>query len=63
MAVLIRNTVQARGQEGIDFLLNDMLPKVGCPPEMAQELVNHLRTQQSRDFRKTFTSFIRAMKA
>lgn len=63
MAMVLRNTVQARGQEGIDFLLNDMLPKIGCPPNVAQTLVEHLRTQQSKDFRKTFTDFIRAMRS
>lgn len=63
MAMVLRNTVQARGQEAIDYLLNDLLPKLGCPPDVAQALVEQLRTQQSKDFRKTFTEFIRAMRS
>ncbi|KAL1411126.1 pre-tRNA nuclear export protein [Vanrija albida] len=63
IAIVIRNMLQARGQEGVDFLLNDMLPKLQCPPEMAQQFVNSLRTQQSKDFRKTFADFIKVMRS
>lgn len=63
IAMLLRNTLQARGQEAIDFLLNDLLPKMQCPPNIAHELMQSLRTQQSKDFRKTFSDFIRAMKS
>lgn len=63
IAMLLRNTLQARGQEAIDFLLGDLLPKMQCPPNIANELIQSLRTQQSKDFRKTFTDFIRAMKS
>ncbi|TXT13691.1 hypothetical protein VHUM_01058 [Vanrija humicola] len=63
IAIVIRNMLQARGQEGVDFLLGDMLPKLQCPPEMAQQFVNSLRTQQSKDFRKTFAEFIKVMRS
>jgi exportin-T len=63
MAAVLRNVVTARGQEGIDFLLGDMLPKIGCPPDMAQQLIERLRTQPARDFRKTYADFIKAMRS
>lgn len=63
MAAVLRNMVTARGQEGIDYLLGDMLPKIGCPPDMAQGLVERLRTQPAKDFRKTFAEFIKAMRS
>lgn len=63
VAMLLRNTLQARGQEAVDFLLNELLPKMQCPPNIANELIQSLRTQQSKDFRKTFSDFIRAMKS
>ncbi|WWD20310.1 exportin-T [Kwoniella shandongensis] len=61
-AILVRNTVQARGQEALDFLLNDLMPKLNCPPDIAAQFVNGLRTQTSKDFRKTFSEFIKAMR-
>lgn len=61
--MLLRNTLQARGQEAIDFLSADLLPKFGCPAEITQQLITSLRTQQSRDFRKTFADFIKMMKS
>ncbi|WVO13893.1 exportin-T [Cryptococcus depauperatus] len=61
-AVLVRNTVQARGQETIDFLLNDLLPKLQCPPEIANQFINSLTSQQAKDFKKTFMEFIKAMR-
>lgn len=60
--MLLRNSVAARGQEALSFLTNDMLPKINCPPQVAEQLVNSIKTQQSRDFRKTFVDFIRALK-
>lgn len=59
----MRNTVQARGQEAIDFLLNDHLPRLGCPNDLAQQFVLAVTTQQSKDFRKTFGEFVKAMRA
>lgn len=61
IAMLIRNMVSARGQEGIDFLSNELLPKL-TTPEIAAQLVQSLRTQQSRDFRKTFVDFIKTVR-
>ncbi|WVQ79178.1 exportin-T [Cryptococcus sp. DSM 104549] len=61
-ANLVRNTVQARGQEAIDYMLNDLLPKLNCPPEMANQLMASLTTQQSKDFKKTFAEFIKAVR-
>lgn len=63
MANVLRNMVTARGQEGVDYLLGDALPKIGCPPDMAQGLVERLRTQPTKDFRKTYAEFIKAMRA
>lgn len=63
ISIVLRNLLHARGQEGIDYLLTDLLPKLQCPPEMAQQLVQHLQSQQSKDFRKTFTEFIKAMRS
>lgn len=62
IAMVIRNMVQARGKEGLEYLVSDMLPKLGCSPEMAQQFVQSLRTQQSRDFRKTFLEFVKAIR-
>ena len=61
--MLIRNTVQARGQESIDFLLNDQLPKINCPPDVAEKLVTGVKTQQARDFRKTFADFVKLFRS
>lgn len=61
--MLLRNTLQARGQEAIDFLLTDLLPKLQCPPDFANQLIQSLRTQQAKDFRKTFADFIKAIKS
>ncbi|KAL7425109.1 pre-tRNA nuclear export protein [Cryptotrichosporon argae] len=63
IAMLLRSTVQARGQQAIDYLLTDLLPRLQCPSAMAQQLIEALRTQQAKDFRKTFADFVRAMKA
>ncbi|RXK35182.1 hypothetical protein M231_07553 [Tremella mesenterica] len=63
IAMLLRNVLQARGQEGVQFLLNDLLPGINCPPQIANQLVEKLRTEQSKDFRKTFADFIKAMKS
>nr|XP_019043552.1 exportin-T [Kwoniella bestiolae CBS 10118]OCF22482.1 exportin-T [Kwoniella bestiolae CBS 10118] len=62
MAALVRSTAQARGQEAINFLLNDLLPRLNCPPDIANQFVNSLRTQQAKDFRKTYTEFVKAMR-
>ena len=61
ISMLVRNTVTARGQEGIDYLTNEFLPKVASP-QVAAQLVQSLRTQQSRDFRKTFVEFIKTIR-
>lgn len=44
-------------------MLDNLLPKIQCPPEVAQQLMNSLRTQPSRDFRKTFVEFIKMLKS
>ncbi|WWC92796.1 uncharacterized protein L201_007755 [Kwoniella dendrophila CBS 6074] len=62
MAGLVRSTAQARGQEAIDFLLSDLLPRLGCPPDIANQFVNSLKTLQAKDFRKTYTEFVKAMR-
>ena len=62
ISILIRNTVQARGQEAIDYLLNDLFPKLECPPEYANQLVQSLKTQQAKDFRHTFVDFTKALR-
>ncbi|BEJ16561.1 hypothetical protein CspHIS471_0511660 [Cutaneotrichosporon sp. HIS471] len=63
MAGVLRNVATARGQEGIDFLIGDMLPKIGCPASMAQQFIERLRTQPAKDFRKTYAEFIKAMRS
>ncbi|OCF35216.1 exportin-T [Kwoniella heveanensis BCC8398] len=62
MAGLVRNTAQARGQEALDFMSNDLLPRLGCPPDIAGQFINSLKTQQAKDFRKTYGDFVRAMR-
>ncbi|WWC73701.1 exportin-T [Kwoniella pini CBS 10737] len=62
MAGLVRSTAQARGQEAIDYMNTDLLPRLGCPPNIANEFINKLKTQQARDFRKTFIEFVKAMR-
>ena len=62
LSMVLRNTVAARGQEAVDYMLNDLLPKLQCPPDVAEQLVGSLRTQQSRVFRKTFLDFIKALR-
>ena len=63
IATLLRNALSARGQEAIDFLVNGLLPKLQCPPDFAQQLIESLRTQQAKDFRKTFADLIKALKS
>lgn len=62
MAMLLRNTLQARGLEFVEFLKGDLLPKMNCPPAYSDELIKQLRTQQAKDFRKTFAEFLKAVK-
>jgi exportin-T len=62
IAMLLRNTLMARGQEAIDFLVSELLPKMNCPANVAAGLVESLRTQQAKDFRKTFAEFIKVVK-
>ena len=63
VAILIRNTVQARGQEAVDYLQTDLLPKLQCPPEYAKQLIDSLKVQQSKDFRHTFNDFLKALRS
>ena len=63
LANLLRNSVVARGQESLDFLLGDLLPRIQCPPTVAEQLVLSLRSQQAKDFRKTFVEFIKALRS
>lgn len=60
IAILLRNTAQARGQEAIDFLLRDFLPRINCPEQYANQLISSMRTEPARDFRKTFADFCKA---
>ena len=62
MAMLLRNTLQARGLECVEFLRTDLLPKMNCPQNYADELIKQMRTQQARDFKKTFADFVKALK-
>ena len=62
MAMLLRNTLQARGVEMVDFLKGDLLPKMNCPQNYADELIKQMRTQQARDFKKTYGDFLKAVK-
>jgi exportin-T len=59
---LLRDILMARGQEGIDFLLTFLTSKQ-CPLPAAQELVRRMRSEILRDFRKTFSDFIKDWKA
>ncbi|KAJ9110463.1 hypothetical protein QFC19_001589 [Naganishia cerealis] len=59
---LLRDILIARGQEGIDFLLTFLASKQ-CPLPAAQELVRRMRSEILRDFRKTFSDFIKDWKA
>lgn len=63
IAMVLRNSLQARGQEAVDYLLTDLLPKLSCPPDIANQLVTSMRSQQSKDFKKTFADFIKAMRS
>lgn len=60
--MLLRNTIQARGQEAIDFLQGDLLPRIGCPEQYSTQLVNSMRTEPSKDFRKTYADFCKALR-
>ncbi|WVR08059.1 hypothetical protein IAU60_005105 [Kwoniella sp. DSM 27419] len=62
MAGLVRNTAQARGQEAIDFMLNDLLPRLGCPADIANQFIASLKTQPAKDFRKTHAELVKAMR-
>ncbi|KAJ9097300.1 hypothetical protein QFC21_004969 [Naganishia friedmannii] len=59
---LLRDILIARGQEGIDFLLTFLTSKQ-CPLPAAQELVRRMRSEILREFRKTFSDFIKDWKA
>jgi hypothetical protein len=58
---LLREIMIARGQEGIDFLLTFLTSKQ-CPLPAAQELVRRMRSEILRDFRRTFSDFIKDWK-
>ncbi|KAI9638936.1 armadillo-type protein [Dioszegia hungarica] len=62
ISMLLRNTVQARGQEAIDFLATDMLPRLNCPADYTNQLIQSIRTEPSKDFRKTFADFCKALR-
>ena len=62
MAMVLRNTLQARGLEMVDFLRTDLLPKMNCPQSYADELIKQMRVQQARDFKKTYADFLKAVK-
>ncbi|WWC65824.1 uncharacterized protein I303_108446 [Kwoniella dejecticola CBS 10117] len=62
MATLVRSTAQARGQEAITFMTADLLPRLGCPADIADRFITSLKTQQAKDFRKTFAEFVKAMR-
>ncbi|GHJ86694.1 hypothetical protein NliqN6_3096 [Naganishia liquefaciens] len=59
---LLREIMMARGQEGIDAILTFLTSKQ-CPLPAAQELVRRMRSEILRDFRRTFSDFIRDWKA
>jgi exportin-T len=62
ISMLLRNTVQARGREAIDFLATDMLPRLNCPADYTNQLIQSIRTEPSKDFRKTFADFCKALR-
>jgi exportin-T len=69
VAMLIRNMVSARGKEGIEYLSTQALPSLAPHAAAAatltpanDTLIQALRTQQSRDFRKSFVDYIKFLK-
>jgi exportin-T len=49
-----------RGVEFQNFLLQVLLPNLGCPPEVIQQYVHHLDKSPVKQFQDFFKNFIRA---
>lgn len=62
IAVLLRNTLEARGQEAVEYLLNDLLPKMRCPSETANQLIQQFTTLQAKDVRPSFVAWVKQMR-
>lgn len=41
-----------RGQEFIDFLSNVYFPSINCPAHLANDFIQGLQTQETKQFRK-----------
>jgi exportin-T len=41
-----------RGDEFIDFLLNVYFPSINCPTNLANDFIQGLQTQETKQFRK-----------
>lgn len=41
-----------RGQESIDFLTNVYFPGISCPTHLANDFIQGLQTQETKQFRK-----------
>jgi exportin-T len=59
--MLLRNTLQARGQEAV-AVITATLAAINCPENYATQLIQSLRAETSRDFRKTFADFCKALR-
>lgn len=47
----------------MDYLESRLLPSTGCPQAAAQELLNHMRSETVKDFKKFFADFMKEWKA
>ena len=62
IANFMQTITKARGEEGFQFWVSVFLPSQGCPPETATDFATKLRDLDTKNFRKYFTDFIRALK-
>lgn len=64
IANFLRELVAARGAESIDFFENSgYFGSIGCPPAATAELLNHVRSDTVKDFKKFFGDFMKEWKA
>ncbi len=59
LASFLRELVFARGQEALTILTTQTLPALNCPPEAALGLMERLRNESGKEFRRTFLEFIK----
>ncbi|EST05806.1 Exportin-1/Importin-beta-like protein [Kalmanozyma brasiliensis GHG001] len=59
IATLAKTIYAKRGDEMITYLLQVYFPSINCPPELAQDFAQNLKTLEAKPFKKYLEAFIR----